>query len=97
MKLSEMDSRQRFAAKLAWECCGWVVGGLENSITDFGEDSEEGRVAREALADHDGLVADIYAEFVDWTKRAGYMKQLRFVGKAFVIERIERRLKKWGY
>ena len=97
MKLSEMNYREKIAAKMAWESCGWVVGGYENSIADYGADSEEGREATVALADHEGLVAEIYDHYLHVAEQMFGMKHLRFVGKAFVLERIERRLKSWGY
>lgn len=96
MKLSEMNARQQVAARLAWERCGWVVGGLENTMQDNEPDSDEYKYAKAQLADHDGLVAQIYDELMFDTDK-GYLKHLRFVGKAFLIERIEKRLAKWGY
>ena len=96
MKLSEMNSRQKLVAKLAWDRCGWVVGGYENTMQDEAPESEDYKGAKAALADHEGLVAEIYDELMSWTDK-GYLKHLRFVGKAFILERIDRRLKSWGY
>ena len=96
MKYSEMNTRQKIATKLALESCGWVVGGYENTMADNEPDSEEYIEAKESLADHDGLADEIYDHLISWTDR-GYMKHLRFVGKAFIMERINNRLAKWGY
>lgn len=96
MKYSEMNSRQKLVTRITLERCGWVVGGLENVLQDFLPEDEEYKLAREQLADHDGLVDEIYWEVIGCSDR-GYMKHIRFVGKAFIIERIENRLRKWGY
>lgn len=96
MKFSEMSYRQKLATKFALESCGWVVGGYENAMMDYSEDTEEYQSAKAALANHDELVREIYDHLMSYTE-AGYLKHLRFVGKAFILERIERRLKKWGY
>lgn len=96
MKLSEMSYRQKLATKLAWESCGWVVGGYENTMADNDSESDDYKEAQNALADHDELIAEVYDHLMSYTD-SGYLKHLRFVGKAFIIERIDRRLKKWGY
>lgn len=96
MKLSEMNSRQQIATKLAWERCGWVVGGYENTIEDCGRDSEEGMEAVNALSNREELATEIYEDLMSLTD-AGYLKHLRFVGKDFIMARINARLKKWGY
>lgn len=96
MKLSEMNTRQKIATKLAWEMCGDIVGGFENTLLDYDPSEEEYKNAERLLKDHDALVEMIYDDVMSDTEKI-YLKHLRFVGKDFIIERIDRRLKKWGY
>ena len=96
MKFSEMNNRQQIASRLAWEVCGDIVGGLENTLLDFDPEEKEYKNAEKMLKDHDSLVEMIYDDVMMDTDKS-HLKHLRFVGKAFIIERIDRRLKKWGY
>ena len=96
MKLSEMNTRQQIAAKLAWNACGDIVGGLENTLLDNDPEEWEYKDADRILHDHEALVDMIYRDVMSDTNRT-YWKHLRFVGKAFILERISNRLKKWGY
>ena len=96
MKFSEMNSRQQIASRLAWETCGDIVGGFENTLLDNDADSKEYKDAERILKDHDALVEMIYRNVMMDTD-SSHLKHLRFVGKAFIIERIDRRVKKWGY
>ena len=96
MKLSEMNNRQQIAARVAWKNCGDIVGGLENMLLDYEPESKEYKEAERILKDHDALVKMIYRDVMSDTEKI-YMKHLRFVGKDFIIERIDRRLKRWGY
>ena len=96
MKLSEMNTRQKIVAKLAWETCGNIVGGLENTLLDNDPNDIEYKNAEKTLKDHEALVEMIYHDVMMDTEKI-YMKHFRFVGKDFIIERIDKRLKRWGY
>ena len=96
MKFSEMNSRQQMVTRLAWESCGFVVGGYENTMQDNAPEDADYIAAKIALADHDGLMDEIYDHLMNWTDKS-FLKHLRFVGKAFIMERIDKRLTKWGY
>lgn len=107
MKTSDMNARQRKAFFNILHAANWHIGGLENTISDEGEDSEEGKSATAQLADHDELVktiydmalTDIYEEGgVMWGAECeSYIKDIRFCGKEWLLERVEKRLKKMGY
>ena len=60
MKVSEMNARQKKAFYNIKYAAYWRIGGLENTLMDNAEDSDEYRAAKAELADHDGLVATIY-------------------------------------
>ena len=42
-----------------YHCACWTIGGYENTLSDFGENSEEGREAKEWLSDRQQMIADI--------------------------------------
>ena len=74
---------------------------------DYAEDSDEYRAAKAELADHDGLVATIYEMATTEIYQEGaccfnsaaasYLKDIRFCGKAWLMERVEARVRKEGY
>ena len=43
-------------------CACWLIGGYENALSDYGEDSEEGKEAREWLSDRQQMIADILSD-----------------------------------
>jgi len=107
MKYSEMNARQKKAFRNIKYAANWLLGGLENTVSDYGLDSEEGKNARATLNDHDLLVrqlysmatTEVYEEGSCWFSdaAASYLKDIRFCGKAWLMERCERRITKEGY
>lgn len=107
MKYSECNERQKKAFRNIYHACGWLLGGLENTMLDNPEDSEEYKNAKATLENHEGLVmelydmatTDIYQEdgFYFGNAAASYLKDIRFCGKAWLMERCEARIKKAGY
>lgn len=96
MKRSEMNKHQKEAFDTVKEEYGWIVGGFENTMLDYAEDSEEWKAAANALAHHDALAEMIYEAVMD-QPNASTKRALRFAGTEFIKERIERRLQKDGY
>lgn len=106
MKLSECNARQRKAFLNVYHACNWIVGGLENTMEDFGKDSEEYKDAEARLNDREGLMENIYDAVITDVYTDGammwganmerYMRDIRFCGKAWIMERIDRRLRKMG-
>ena len=43
-------------------CACWLIGGYENALSDYGEDSEEGKEAKEWLSDRQQMIADILSD-----------------------------------
>ena len=107
MKVSEMNYRQKKAFYNIYHASNWLLGGLENALLDNPEGSEEYENAKAALADHDGLVNELYRMattelYNDGSccfnaNAASYLKDIRFCGKEFLMERCEKRIKKAGY
>ena len=107
MKLSECNARQRKVYLNVYHAANWIIGGLENTLEDFEKESEEYKSAEAQLNDHQGLVDNIYNEAISNIYGDGYMqfggdikkylKDVRFCGKAWIMERVEARLRKMGY
>jgi len=107
MKISEMNARQKKAFYNIKHAANWLLGGLENAMLDNAEGTEEYENARAALADHEGLVNTLYdmatTDLYDEgsccfnAAAASYLKDIRFCGKAWLMERCEKRITKEGY
>jgi len=107
MKVSEMNTRQKKAFYNIKHAANWLLGGLENTMLDYPEDSAEYQSAKATLADHGGLVTELYrmatTEIYDEgsccfnSAAASYLKDIRFYGKDWLMERCEKRIIKEGY
>lgn len=108
MKLSEMNARQRKATiNIKW-AANDLLGGLENTMLDRSEDSDEYKNAEALLNDHDRLVKELYEMATTAIYGEGYccfnasavqheLRDINFCGKEFLMERCERRITKEGY
>lgn len=96
MMYKDMNQHQ----KQAWRVIRWtaseIVGGRENVLLDYPEDSEEYKEALELLHDRDYLVAEIYCDVMTNSSES-QNKHLRFAGKEWIKEQINNLLTEWGY
>ena len=107
MKYADCNARQKKAFRNILHASNWLLGGLENTLSDYPEDSEEYKNAKASLEDHDGLVKELYAmattEVYDEGSCAfgasakSYIRDIRFCGKEWLMARCEARIKKNGY
>lgn len=107
MKYSECNVRQKKAFKNILHASNWLLGGLENTMLDYPEDSAEYKSAKETLSDHDELVrqlydmaiTDVYDDGAVWfgANAQSFLKDVRFCGKDWLMERCEKRITKAGY
>ena len=107
MKLAECNARQKKAFRNIYHASSWLLGGLENTMLDNPEGSQEYESAKALLADHAALVEELYrmatTEVYDegscsFSKSAAsFLKDIRFCGRAWLMERCEARIKKAGY
>lgn len=107
MKRSEMNTRQKKAFDNIKYAAYFLLGGLENTLLDNPEDSEEYISAKATLDDHDGLVAEIYQAATTEVYSEGacyfgkdaesYLRDIRFCGKEWLLARVEARVRKEGY
>lgn len=97
MKRSEMNTHQLQAFDFICEVMSSYIGGYENTLQDTDENDAEHIEAKRFLSQgHESLAKLIYDEVMAMSDE-GTTKHLRFAGKEFIMERINRRLTKWGY
>lgn len=97
MKVSEMNSHEKVAFMYVCEAMSQFIGGLENALLDYDENSEEYKNAYDDLhVGHETLIEWIYRDVMSYSDK-GTARHLRFAGEKFIKERIDRRLTKWGY
>ena len=107
MKISEMNARQKKAFYNVYWAANDLIGGLENTLLDYPEDSEDYKSAYALLHDHDRLVKTLYematTAFYDegfcgfGTAYQRYIRDINFCGKEWLLERCEKRVTKEGY
>lgn len=107
MKYAEMNERQKKAYRNIVHASNWLIGGLENTVSDYGEDSVEGRNAKYTLDNHELLVNELYDTAISEVYEEGscqfgkaaekFLRDIRFCGREWLMERCERRIRKMGY
>ena len=107
MKVSDMTARQKKAYYNIYWAAQDLLGGLENTMMDNAEGSEEYESAKADLADHDGLVKQLYSMATTAIYREGFcgfgkayqmeIRDINFCGTAWLMDRCEKRIKKEGY
>ena len=107
MKYADCNTRQKKAFRNILHASNWLLCGLENTLLDNPEDSEEYQSAKAQLADHSGLVTELYRMATTEVYEEGsccfnqaaasYLKDIRLCTKAWLMERCEARIKKAGY
>jgi len=107
MKVSEMNRRQKKAFYNIKYAADDLLGGLENTLLDYSEDSDEYKSANALIHDHDRLVKRLYSDATTCVYGPGYcgfgpeherfIRDIRFCGKEWLMERCEKRITKEGY
>lgn len=108
MKLSECNARERKAFLNIKYASYDLIGGLENTMLDYSEDSEQYKRAKALLDNHEALVAELYSMATTAIYEEGccifndrlvqkLLRDINFCGKEWLMERCERRITKEGY
>ena len=107
MKVSEMTARQKKAFYNIKYAARYLIGGLENIMLDYPEDSEEYKRAKALLDDHNALVtevyynatSEVYEEGACWFGKGAerFIRDINFCGKAWLMGCCEKRVTKEGY
>jgi len=95
MKTTDMNQHQYKANSITKEIYCDIVGGAENAILDKAEGYEGWQIL---LNDHEAIKQFIYDEVIGLVEGKGKeAKHIKFAGKDFIMDIIERRLIKDGY
>lgn len=107
MKVADMNARQKKAFYNIYWAAQHLLGGLENTLLDYSEDSEEYKSADATLKDHKLLVDTLYEMSTTAVYGEGFcgfgtkhqmdILDIRFCGKEWLMERCEKRITKEGY
>lgn len=107
MKVSEMNVRQKKAFFNVYWAANNLIGGLENMLLGYPEDSEDYKSAYALLHDHDRLVNTLYELSTTLYYNEGfcgfgvayqrYIRDVNSCGKEWLMERCEKRVTKEGY
>lgn len=108
MKVAEMNATQKKAFFNIKHAANDLLGGLENTMLDNSKDSDEYKSAKALLDDHDELVKRLYWMATTAIYREGFccfderavtkeLREINFCGKAWLMERCEKRITKEGY
>ena len=91
----EMNKHEKAVDRLIQNAVSEIIGGYENTLSDYAENDEEYKEAKSVL-NHDTLFGMIYDDVMAESENNAD-SHIRFAGKKFIEERIETRLNKEGY
>lgn len=107
MKVSEMNERQKRAFNNIYWAAQHLLGGLENTLLDYSEDSDDYKSAEALLKNHKELVNRLYEMATTAVYGEGFcgfgkrhqmeIRDINFCGKDWLMERCEKRITKEGY
>lgn len=104
VNFKELNTRQKKAFMNIKYAANEYIGGLENTLQDFDEDSQEYKDAYKILHNHEGLVETIYNIAItcicargSYTHSESFIKDIRFCGKEFLTQLVEEEVVKEGY
>ena len=99
-----MTKTEKLARRNIQNCINFELGGYENTLLDYSEDTEEYIKAKNFLADHEAIVDYIYDCAVsDFYVEGGVfsdtrlISQIKFLGKEKLIEMVDELGSKEGY
>ena len=99
-----MDKREKLARRNVQNCINFELGGYENVLLDYPENSEEYINAKNFLASHEAIVDYIYdCSVSDFYVEGGVftdtrlISQIKFLGKKKLMEIVEELVAKEGY
>lgn len=102
VKMKDMNGHQKIAARQIKWAINDICGGLENTMSDWDEDSEEYKHAKSILEDHQALIDWVYDGIMNNTYGDGWTRcyptdEVKFAGEGFLKYYISYKLEKEGY
>ena len=90
-----MNGNQLTAFEQVINAIDWLIGDYENMLMDE-------IITEDEIPSHEDLKNDVYEMVLNNTTYPGFQKpggldEVRFCGKEWIMERIDKRLKKLGY
>ena len=58
----KVDLSEKGLKSNLYYCACFLIGGYENALSDYGENTEEGQEAKEWLSDRQQMIADIVSD-----------------------------------
>ena len=95
-----MNKHEKLAFEVVREVMSEYISGYENSMSDYEEDTKEYKEAKEFLKKpHEELKVFLYDACMGFIETVGneFYKNVKFAGKDFILNRIDKHLIKWGY
>ena len=99
-----MTKNEKLARRNIQYAINFELGGYENVLLDYPEDSDDYRAAKRFLADHDSVVKYVYDCAVSSFYVEGgvftdtrILAQIKFLGKKKLMEIVEELVSKEGY
>ena len=99
-----MTKNEKLARKNIQNCINFEIGGYENVLLDYSEESKEYIEAKAFLADHEAIVNYIYdCSVSDFYIEGGVftdtrlISQIKFLGKEKLMSIVEELVSKEGY
>lgn len=100
--------REKRALQNIHEAANWLIGENENTLNDCQEDSAEYKSAKEWLADHANIVQEVYELAIhslitpdgcccSEEESAPFVRDIRVLGKEWLISQVEKEVVKQGY
>ena len=68
----KVDVSERGLKNNLYFCACWTIGGYENALSDYGEESEEGKEAMLWLADRQQMISDIMYDGTHFVYSEGF-------------------------
>lgn len=104
----DMDVRKKKALLNIKHAANDLLGGLENTMLDYEEDEDEYKRAKAFLGNHEKLVEELYDMAINAIYGDGYccfnevsvrkeLRDIRFCGKEWLMERCELVIRINGY
>lgn len=92
-----MTQHEKVAYKLMKREYNDFIGGLENTLFDYGPDEEEYLAAKYALANAEALLETVYVFTMRKADDLKFAKHIKFAGTNFIKNEIRKLLVKDGY
>lgn len=92
-----MTEHERVAYKLMKREYNDYIGGLENTLLDYGPDEEEYIAAKSDLANAEALLETVYLFTIRKADELKFAKHIKFAGMKFIKNEIRQLLIKDGY